>query len=128
LVFNGFGYDGVSWSTAANVGVLLATDASWTETSKPTRIQFVTTAAGSTSTAVRMTIKGDGKVGIGTDAPKSLLQVNGSVQVGADTDAASADKIGAIRYRVDGNNTYAEMCMQTGAATYAWIVLATNSW
>jgi len=43
-------------------------------------------------------------------------------------DAASADKVGTIRYRVRPSTSYAEMCMQTGASFYAWVVIQSNSW
>lgn len=35
---------------------------------------------------------------------------------------------GTIRYRTDSNNSYVEMCMQTGASTYSWIVINQNTW
>lgn len=51
-----------------------------------------------------------------------------SVAVGADATAASSDNVGSIRYYVSGNNSYCDMCMQTGASTYAWVNIKTNSW
>jgi hypothetical protein len=68
-----------------------------------------------TNATERMRIDSSGRVGIGTASPSSKLQVNGSVQVADDTDTASADKVGALRYRTSGNNSYVDMCMQTGA-------------
>lgn len=70
----------------------------------------------------------NGKVGIGTTDPKSALQVNGGVQVADDTDTASVDKVGTLRYRADSNNSYIEMCVQTGTTTYAWIVIHQETW
>ena len=67
-------------------------------------------------------------VGIGTTTPSSKLQVNGGVQLANDTAAASASKVGTFRYRTSGNNSYVDMCMQTGAAAYAWVNIVTNSW
>ncbi len=67
-------------------------------------------------------------VGIGTSNPTSKLQVNGGVQIANDTDTASVNKVGTIRYRTSGNNSYADMCMQTGATTYAWINLVQNNY
>ena len=46
-----------------------------------------------------MTIEEAGNVGIGTTAPKSKLQVAGGIQMAGDTAAASADKVGTMRYR-----------------------------
>ena len=76
----------------------------------------------------RMRINSSGNVGIGTTAPSSKLQVNGAVQVADDTGTASANKVGALRYRTSGNNSYVDMCMQTGATTYAWVNIVQNNW
>ena len=56
------------------------------------------------------------------------LEVNGGVQIGTDTDGASAAKVGTTRYRADANNSWMEMVMQTGSSTYAWVVIKTNNW
>lgn len=55
-------------------------------------------------------------------------KLSGSTQVGDDSTAASSTNVGAIRYRTSGNNSYCEMVMQTGASTYAWVVIKQNSW
>ena len=70
----------------------------------------------------------NGDVGIATTTPKSKLQVNGGIQMADDTDVASIDKVGTLRYRIDTNNSYLEMCMQTAALTYTWVVIKTNTW
>ncbi len=70
----------------------------------------------------------NGKVGIGITDPKSALQVNGGVQVANDTDVASADKVGTFRYRADANNSYVEVCVQTGASSYAWVIIHQETW
>jgi hypothetical protein len=57
-----------------------------------------------------------------------MLQVNGGVQLANDTDTASASKVGTFRYYTSGNNSYVDMCMQTGAATYAWVNIVQNTW
>ena len=75
-----------------------------------------------------MVIDHTGNVGIGTEAPSSKLQVDGGVQVANDADAASASKVGTLRYRTSGNNSYVDMCMQTGASTYAWVNIVQNTW
>ncbi len=56
------------------------------------------------------------------------VHVTSSVQVSDDTDTATAANVGAIRYRSDSNNSYMDMCMQTGASTYAWVNIKTNTW
>jgi len=75
------------------------------------------------------TITDDGtNVGIGNSTPKSKLDVAGGIQCADDTAAASANKVGTTRYRTDANNSYCEMCMQTGASTYAWVIIKQNTW
>ena len=69
-----------------------------------------------------------GNVGIGAISPQSKLQVNGGVQLASDTASPSADKAGTFRYRTSGNNSYVDMCMQTGATTYAWVNIVQNNW
>ena len=56
------------------------------------------------------------------------LKVSGGVQLANDTAAASASKVGTFKYYTSGNNSYVDMCMQTGASTYAWVNIVTNSW
>jgi hypothetical protein len=68
------------------------------------------------------------KVGIGVTSPQSKLQVAGGIQMADDTATASATKVGTLKYRVSGNNSYVDMCMQTGATTYAWINIVQNNW
>lgn len=70
----------------------------------------------------------NGNVGIGTTTPDSKLQVDGGIQMADDTDAASASKVGTLRYRTSGNNSYVDMCMQTAASTYAWVNIVQNTW
>ncbi len=76
----------------------------------------------------RMYFDNTGDTGIGTTTPQSTLQVAGGIQMADDTDTASAAKVGTLKYRVSGNNSYVDMCMQTGATTYAWINIVQNNW
>jgi len=92
-----------------------------------TNIEFYSGASGSEN--LNMKIMGNtGNVGIGTSDPKSTLQVDGGIQVANDTDTASADKAGTIRYRANANNSYIEMCVQTGVASYAWVIIHQVTW
>jgi hypothetical protein len=67
-------------------------------------------------------------VGIGTTTPRSKMDVAGGLRVADDSAAASANKVGTLRYRSDANNSYVDMCMQTGASTYGWVNIVTRSW
>ena len=73
-------------------------------------------------------IKGTGDTGIGVTTPRAKLDVAGGIKVADDTDTAGANKVGTLRYRTSGNNSYVDMCMQTGATTYAWINVVQNNW
>ena len=70
------------------------------------------------------------KMSIGTTETNIFQDtiIDGSVKVGDDTDTCDATKVGALRYRTSGNNSYCDMCMQTGAATYAWNNIVQNNW
>ena len=58
----------------------------------------------------------------------SNLTCTGYVEVGQSSDVAASNNTGAIRYRSDANNSYQEMSMQTGATTYAWVIIQQNTW
>ena len=50
--------------------------------------------------------------------------------ISADSLAAEASEglAGTLRYRVAEDASYLEAVMQTGAETWEWVVLKTNSW
>ena len=63
-----------------------------------------------------------------SDSMTGNLSVSGSVAVGDNVDVASALNVGALRYRSDLNNSYVDMCMQTGVGIYAWVNIVQNNW
>jgi hypothetical protein len=81
-----------------------------------------------TSQSSRVFINQTGNVGVGTTSPIATLDVNGSIKMGGSLLAPAANTVGAMRYRTDSNNSYVEMIMQTGASTYAWVVIQQNTW
>lgn len=97
-------------------------------------LTFVTGLGGGITEKARITASGNVLIGTTTDNGVDKLQVNGSikstssVQVGANATVESASLVGSIRYRSTANSSFAEMCMQTGASTYAWVILKENSW
>jgi hypothetical protein len=56
------------------------------------------------------------------------IDVEGGARVADDPGAASASKVGTLRYRVVATRSYVDMCMQTGASTYSWVNIVQNSW
>jgi hypothetical protein len=89
-------------------------------------LTFHTALADVTTERMRITSAGD--TGIGVTTPRAKLDVAGGIKVADDTDTAGANKVGTLRYRTSGNNSYVDMCMQTGASTYAWINVVQNNW
>jgi hypothetical protein len=85
-----------------------------------------------TAAAERIRVTSAGDTGIGVTTPRAKLDVNGGVKVADDTDSASANKVGTLRYRyVPGspkNFSYVDMCMQTGTSSYAWVNIVQNVW
>lgn len=71
-----------------------------------------------------------GKVGIalGTSPIRATLDVGGGIRMADDTSTATQYNTGTLRYRTSGNNSYVDMCMQTGASTYEWVNIVQNSW
>jgi hypothetical protein len=128
----------LSKSTAENTGLIFSVDGDdwsmWSRDSSSsitirTVDNFIRFMTGNTAAEVEhMRITDEGNVGIGTTTPQATLDVNGGIRVGDDSTAASAVNVGTIRYRSDANNSWVEMVMQTGAATYSWVIIHTNSW
>lgn len=69
----------------------------------------------------------------GCQRPLNIVNGGGTLEtksdlIREDSAAASASNVGSLRYRTSGNNSYVDMVMQTGAATYAWVNIVQNSW
>ena len=69
------------------------------------------------------------------DATKSITveQITTFIRQGRNilsnnTDPASASNVGSLRYREQGNNSYIDLAMRTGASSYAWINIVQNNW
>jgi|TARA_R110001583_G_scaffold16234_10_gene66233 hypothetical protein len=70
-------YDGTDYESIA-AQIYTEIDGTPSGNDTPGRIHFSTTADGASAPTVRMTIKSDGKVGIGTTAPSAVLHVAGA--------------------------------------------------
>jgi hypothetical protein len=121
----GYAYDGAQFREVA--GVLLESASAGAAGNVSGRISFWT-RPGAAVSAERARITEAGDMGIGTTTPRSKMDVAGGLRVADDSAVASANKVGTLRYRADANNSYVDMCMQTGASTYGWVNIVTRSW
>ena len=129
-----FTSDGITPNATGNNSVFIGDSAKAQSNGQTNQIVIGSAAIGNgqntvtigNSSIVKTILKGS--VGVGMDDPQSKLQVDGGIQLANDSDAASALKVGTFRYRTSGNNSYVDMCMQTGATTYAWVNILQNNW
>jgi hypothetical protein len=56
------------------------------------------------------------------------LALESTIQISDSSETASSSLAGSLRYRTDSNNSYLDMCMQTGASSYSWVNIKTNTW
>lgn len=82
LSIEGKGHNGTAIPTSKGI-IRFVTTENWTPTANGTKLEFQTTANGTTSPATRMTIAHDGKVGVGTAIPAGKLHI---LHDGADSD------------------------------------------
>ena len=75
----GYGYDGATFRNAA--GITFGVDGGPDVLDMPGKISFNTSLDGTAVPVERMTIKNDGKVGIGTTTPTNTLTVSGDINV-----------------------------------------------
>ncbi len=75
--FGAQGHDGVSYS-GTRAAMIAKASQNWSSGAHGTDLLLATTANNSTSRTERMRVMQDGKVGIGTSTPDSLLTVNGT--------------------------------------------------
>jgi hypothetical protein len=88
--------DGNANTATARINAIADADA--TSTEAPTRLGFIT--GGSVSTrAERLTIKSDGKIGIGTTTPSEVLDVDGNARF---RNIGNATRQGALSYTSTG--------------------------
>jgi len=64
----------------------------------------------------------------GTAIVNSGILMAKGIQVANNSAAASVLNVGTLRYRQSGTASYCEMSMQTGAASYDWTVIKSNTW
>jgi len=103
------GYDGTKFINSSGIHAQL--DGSPGLNSMPGRLDFRTTPSAATNPLVRMVIRSDGDVGIGTESPTQKLQVNGNIRM------------------VDGNEAAGKIMVSDANGTASWQAnSATNAW
>lgn len=85
--FNGF--DGTQFQALASAGISGIAAENWTEDTRGTSINFVTTDIGTNSRTEKMRLTSDGKLGIGATAPTSNLEVTSEGVTTLKLDSAS---------------------------------------
>jgi endosialidase-like protein len=72
--FSGQGY-GASGFSGGRSGMSVRAAENWTDTAQGTALDFNTTDTGTNTSATRMTITSDGKIGIGTTHPSDTMEI-----------------------------------------------------
>ena len=85
------GHDSSAYIAGASISALV--DGTPGANDMPGRLVFSTTADGASSPTPRMTIKNDGRVGIGTSNPQTLSPGNTSLQLGPGSSGAQGSEI-----------------------------------
>ncbi|MDQ7779677.1 MAG: hypothetical protein RDV41_08195 [Planctomycetota bacterium] len=118
LSLRGYGHDGSAYACGANI--IMRTPGVWTTASHPTQIEFLTTAAGTTTVTERMRIDSAGNVGVGTASPATALHVSPATGLTLGLDAATntAGKITLIGAGANDFYTVLQTATQTANVTY----------
>jgi hypothetical protein len=120
----GYGYDGAQYREAG--GMFLRVDGTPGINDMPSRWEFYTVPDGSDVHQIRMVIKNDGRVGIGTTDPKTKLDVNGLIKLynAGSGGTCDANTLGAIFYDTDGTYGDVKICRKNGLGGYEFKGLA----
>ena len=113
-IFNlvAIGYGTSAYSTPQGF-LSYQTSQAWTNSAQGTKLIFSVTADGATTPTDRIWLLNDGKFGVGTDAPGSLLSTIGGLSVGATYGIIAAPTSGAI---IEGNVGIGTSSIGTGFA------------
>ena len=100
-------YDGTD--TEATAGITFYVDGAVSNNVAPQRISFLTSETNGAARTERMTIKADGKVGIGNTAPSYLLHLTGDTGFSVDgtgrTDGVTINHTGVGNYQLNHEGT-----------------------
>lgn len=76
LALGGIVFDGTNFSTLTKSLIIFQAEENITSTAQGARISFLVTPAGSTTRAEKMTLKGNGRLGVGTTSPVALVEIS----------------------------------------------------
>jgi len=62
------------------------------------------------------------------DLTSEITYGNFNIVLSNNSDTPSSSNEGTLRYRTSGNNSYVDICMQTGSSTYEWVNIVQNNW
>jgi hypothetical protein len=95
---------GTTYATGAQIQA--TSEAAWTSTSAPARLELLTTASGSTTPTIRATIDSSGNLGLGV-TPSAWLSSIKTLQIGATTFIRDGSSVSVF-----GNNYYTNSSSQ----------------
>ncbi|MBP7653604.1 hypothetical protein KA977_09290, partial [Candidatus Dependentiae bacterium] len=86
----GKGYTGSAWSSNNITAIRMVAEENFSLTNQGAKIDFATTNTGETTRTIRMTISGNGYVGIGTTSPDKNLHIVGALKLASTSSADTA--------------------------------------
>ncbi|RDB06878.1 hypothetical protein [Runella aurantiaca] len=90
--FGAKGYNGTGY-TSSRARIEMVANQNWTDVNNGAKINFYTTENNSINTTNKMTIQGNGNVGIGDDTPSSTLTLNGALELAIETKSFNTNDI-----------------------------------
>jgi hypothetical protein len=106
-MFAAYGYGSTGYSSSQRAQINLQSSETWTDSAQGTRISFLTTQIGTTSTTTKMLIDDVGNVGIGTTTPAYKLQVSSTQgTAGITSTTAGQTPYLILNNTADSSNSY----------------------
>jgi hypothetical protein len=123
--FEGYTAGGYAWRDYAKIQCIV--DGTPGTDDAPGRLEFQTTPDGSVSPSLRMVIKNDGKIGIGTSAPTQSLHTVGLVYASTSAASTAGIALGGSAETLPSTGYPAYTFFQSGSALYFSTTTVTNT-